>query len=304
MTEVVRVAVGGIRYESNSFAGTSAERFGIEGVRRGDEAVDGALPNSELAGARSAAFQDGKVELVGTLDTFAGCGAPVAHPAYEAIATELVDRLSELSGVDVVYLALHGAMTTTDCDDVEADLLARVRAAIRNTPIVTSFDLHAAVTQETCDLVDALVGYKTSPHVDFDETGARSLRIAAAAARREIVPGVTRTAVPALTAAEAHDTNSGALAPHMHRLQDEVGRRGLLDGSIFACQPWLDTPRTTWTVTVTGDRARHGGMAKAGALGAVTGRALMDDMEGFGVRKTRCDAIGAAVDAFPKGPVI
>jgi len=304
----VRVAVGGMRYESNSFAGTgigtAAERFGLDGVRRGDDAVTGALDNSELAGARSAALEDGEVELIGIFDTFGGCGAPVPHAAYEALAFELVDRLRGLSGIDAVYLALHGAMTTTDCDDVEADLLSRARGVVGETPLVVSFDLHAAVTDRTCSLVDALVGYKTCPHVDFAETGQRALRLAVAAARGQIRPGVTRSVVPVLTAAEAHDTNAGALAAHMDRLQDEVRRRGLLDGSIFACQPWLDTPRSTWTVTVTADRSDDAELAAARSLGTATGQALIDDIESFRVTKTPVEAIWAEVGRHPGGTVI
>jgi microcystin degradation protein MlrC len=302
MISPVRIAVGGIRYESNSFAGTSSPGEQFAELRRGDMVISEAPGNSELAGARTEARRDGGVELLGTIDVFGGCGAPLDEPVFEQLASELLARLGELRRVDAVYLALHGAMTTTVRQDVEADLLGRVRAVIGAVvPLVVSFDLHAAVSAETVDLVDAIVGYKTCPHIDFEATGQRALRLAVAAARGAVRPRVVRVPVPILTAAEAHDTDTGALAVHMDRLQQQVGERALIDGSIFACQPWLDTPRSTWTVTVTADATRWTDSAD---LASETRGRILDALDTFTVTKTPVEELWPAIDALTGGTVI
>lgn len=307
MNEQVRIGVGGIRYESNSFAGTSSpgEQFGGTGTRHGDAVIDDAPTNSELAGARGEAAQDGGIELIGTVDTFGGCGAPLNDAVYEELASELLGRLKANAGLDAVYLALHGAMTTTAREDVEADLLGRVRDLVGSTvPIVVSFDLHAAVSERTIGIVDAVIGYKTCPHTDFVQTGQRAIRLAAAASRRTVTPAVVRAVVPILTAAEAHDTSTGPLAQHMDWLQQQVADRGLIDGSIFACQPWLDTTRSTWTVTVTGDARRADGTSTAEAMAKETTRRLIDAIDSFSATKTPVPEIWAAIDALGSGTVL
>src|SRR5947207_5242744 len=80
--------------------------------------------------------------------------------------------------VDGVYLDLHGAMVVETFDDGEGELLRRVREAVGpRIPIVASLDLHANVTRAMIERADALVAYRTYPHVDMAETGARAARV-------------------------------------------------------------------------------------------------------------------------------
>ena len=54
-------------------------------------------------------------------------------------------------------------------------MLARVRAAIGpDIPLVASLDLHGNVTARMVEMADALIAYRTYPHVDMAGTGARS----------------------------------------------------------------------------------------------------------------------------------
>jgi len=303
----VRVGVGGIRYESNSFAGPAAPRdcFTSHAILRDKEVIASAQPNSELTGAIEVAVADGAVELVGLIDTFGGCGAPIPDDVYVQLREELVARLLANSDLDAVYLPLHGAMTTTERDDADSDLLARVRHVVgTEVPVVVSFDLHAAVSTSTAQQADAVVGFKTCPHIDYVDTGKRALSIAIAAARGDMSPAVLRISVPMLTAAEAHDTNVGPLARHMTQLQNLVAEHSLLDGSIFACQPWLDTARSTWTITLTYDRHSPTGRASAQVVAAQTRTELLDDIEAFRMTKTATKDVWAAIESCPSAPVL
>ena len=79
--------------------------------------------------------------------------------------------------VDAVYLDLHGAMVAEHIDDADGELLRRVREAIgAQVPLVASLDFHANVSQQMVDSADALVAYRTYPHVDMTESGARAMR--------------------------------------------------------------------------------------------------------------------------------
>ena len=49
------------------------------------------------------------------------------------------------------------------------------RAVVGDIPVVASLDLHANVSRRMVDLASALTIYRTYPHLDMDETGARVL---------------------------------------------------------------------------------------------------------------------------------
>jgi microcystin degradation protein MlrC len=109
------------------------------------------------------------------------CGAsPSAHAtedAYERIVQVMVDGIRAAGPLDAVYLDLHGAMVTEHLDDGEGEILARVREVIgKDLPMVVSLDLHANVTPEMVEHADALIAYRTYPHVDMAETGRAAAR--------------------------------------------------------------------------------------------------------------------------------
>ena len=106
--------------------------------------------------------------------------APVTSRAYRAIGDELVEGLEAThrdAPLDGVFLDLHGAMVADGEPDGEGALLRRVRAAVGpHTPVVAALDLHGNITRAMVDAADMLVGFRTYPHVDMRETGARAAR--------------------------------------------------------------------------------------------------------------------------------
>jgi len=83
-------------------------------------------------------------------------------------------------GIDAIYLDLHGAAVAEQAADSEGELLARLRAIVGPTlPIVASLDLHANVTQRMLREADALVAYRTYPHIDMAATGERAAELLA-----------------------------------------------------------------------------------------------------------------------------
>ena len=68
-------------------------------------------------------------------------------------------------------------MVTEHLDDGEGEILARVRKVIgKDLPLVVSLDLHANVTPEMVEHADALIAYRTYPHVDMADTGRACAR--------------------------------------------------------------------------------------------------------------------------------
>src|SRR5918996_3902598 len=181
---MARVAIGGFQHETNTFAPSGADYAGFEagggwpGVQYGEPifaAVEGA--NIPAAGAIHTLRALGHT-LVGTAWAAASPSAHVTSDAFERIEGELVSRLKSASPLDAVYLDLHGAMVVETYDDGEGEILRRVREALGSrVPVVASLDLHANVTRAMVERSDALVAYRTYPHVDMADTGARAARL-------------------------------------------------------------------------------------------------------------------------------
>jgi microcystin degradation protein MlrC len=107
----------------------------------------------------------------------AGPAGPLPRETFEAIAQEIVAGLAA-ERFDAVYLALHGALLVDDEPRGDLELVRRVRAAIGpGLPLGASFDLHANMDPELAGLLDIGAGYKTHPHVDQREAGARVLAV-------------------------------------------------------------------------------------------------------------------------------
>ena len=175
------IAIGGMQHETNTFAPTKAGYSAFEqgggwpAIQRGDglfEAVRGA--NIPAAGAIDALLAAGH-RLVPLTWAAASPSAQVTDDAFERVGGDLVERLGACGPVDGVYLDLHGAMVTESHDDGEGELLRRVRETVgARVPVAASLDLHANVTRAMVEHADALSIYRTYPHVDMAQTGARA----------------------------------------------------------------------------------------------------------------------------------
>jgi microcystin degradation protein MlrC len=178
---MARIAVGGFQHETNTFAPTKATFAHFEmadgwpALTTGPalfEAVSGI--NLPAAGFADAARQAGH-ELVPLLWCSATPLAHVERDAYERIAGMMLDELRGAGSLDALYLDLHGAMVAEHLEDGEGELLRRVRAIVGpDLPIVVSLDLHANITRAMVEQATLLHAFRTYPHIDMADTGART----------------------------------------------------------------------------------------------------------------------------------
>ncbi len=182
----LRIAIGGFLHESHSFAPRPTKYVDflhpggfpplvggpgmIPAVRPTSVASAGAIPVAEAAGAT----------LVPLAWGFANPAGPVQDEAFERIAAMICSALSEaldIAPLDGIYLDLHGAAVSDSFPDMEGELLRRVRAIAGTTPLTISLDPHCNLTAAMVDQVDALVPYRTYPHIDMREAGAQAMRL-------------------------------------------------------------------------------------------------------------------------------
>ncbi|QET06641.1 M81 family metallopeptidase [Cupriavidus pauculus] len=178
----MRILIAGFQHETNTFAPSRADydNFvrgeGFPAMSRGDAML--ALRDVNIpAGGFIAEAQAQGHALLPVVWAAASPSAHVTRAAYERIAGEITDAAARLAP-DAIYLDLHGAMVAEHIDDGEGELLSRLREIVGpRVPIVASLDLHANVTERMLAMADALVAYRTYPHVDMADTGRACARL-------------------------------------------------------------------------------------------------------------------------------
>lgn len=176
-----RIAVGGFQHETNTFAPIKADwaRFvhggSYPGAAQGAALFDAVAGSPQPIAGGIEALRAAGAALVPLAYGAATPSAHVTDDAFERLAGGMLRALREAGPVDGVYLDLHGAAVTESLPDAEGELLARVRAQVGPaTPIAASLDLHANITARMVATADLLDAFRTYPHVDMAETGARA----------------------------------------------------------------------------------------------------------------------------------
>lgn len=178
----MRIAIGGFQHETNTFAPEKAQyqdfvqADGWPGLVEGEE-IYGAVEGVNLG---ISGFISQSKRLGYSLAPLLWCSATpssyVTFDTFERISGSMLDRLANSLPVDAVYIDLHGAMVIEHHQDGEGELLARVRSLIgRDVPLIASLDLHANVTSRMVSESDALVAYRTYPHIDMYDSGQRAV---------------------------------------------------------------------------------------------------------------------------------
>ena len=234
-----RIAVGGIRHETNTFSSLRTTRDDFR-VHRGSEILDNDLWKS---------FPD--VEWIPTLQAGATPHGLVEAQTYRGLRDELIDRLKAAGQVDGVYLGLHGAMEVEEVGDGETDLVRAVREIVGpDIPVVASLDLHGNISPEFARQANLLTALRTAPHVDGNETRSRAISHLVRCVDEGLRPSNVLIKLPLLLPGE-HATTvvepGRSLYDSLTRIESQPG---VLDASIFISCAWTDSPYTSVSVVV------------------------------------------------------
>ncbi|MCU4539261.1 M81 family metallopeptidase [Acinetobacter bereziniae] len=177
-----RILVAGFQHETNTFAPSKAtyESFlrgeGFPQLARGEDVLKLRDVNIPIGGFICES-EKLDFELIPVIWAGASPSAHVETETYERIVDEITKAAINCT-FDAIYLDLHGAMVAEHLDDGEGILLSRLRKIVgQEVPIIASLDLHANVTKLMLDSSDALIAFRTYPHVDMAETGSRAAKL-------------------------------------------------------------------------------------------------------------------------------
>jgi microcystin degradation protein MlrC len=201
MSQRRRILLGALFHETHSFVDeiTGLADFTI---RRGEELLQRRGDGSTVDGFLEVADAE-DWEVVPTVDYTALPAGTVDHAVFARFLAEFDAGLRTAlaaGGLDGIWLALHGAMVTTECADPEGALLANIRSApgCETLPVFGVFDLHANFTAAMAEHANALVAYRENPHTDARESAVRSAKLLARALSEGELPRMLSCNAPVI----------------------------------------------------------------------------------------------------------
>ena len=301
----MEIGIAGFMHESNTFSvlPTTLNDFQIQ---RGQAMIDYYRPTfHELAG-----FIAGADLYDYTLQPMLAAGATPAGPltaeTYETLVGQLLKQLEEGPRLDGLLLALHGAMVAEGFPQADGETVRRVRQLVGpDFPIVVTHDYHGNVPAQLVQDADALIIYKTCPHIDQKERGIQAAELLMRTIRGEVKP-VSAIAKPeVIFNIVYHNTERPPMKPIMEAAIALESQPGILACSVAAGYQYADVPAMGPAIVVVADGDQALAQREADRLGQMMWAAREQLRPNVPDPKT---AVGRAMAAHsgpdaPSGPI-
>src|SRR5690606_25907804 len=106
--------------------------------------------------------------------------------ALDTMLGNLLEGIRNAGQVNAVCLSLHGAGSAEGIDDIEGEILRRVREVVGpDVPVIATLDLHCHLTDTMLEHATALLDVHEYPHIDGYERGFEAVELAAKTVRGE-----------------------------------------------------------------------------------------------------------------------
>jgi microcystin degradation protein MlrC len=179
---------------------------------------------------------------------------PLTAEAYETLVSQLLTGLKAAPPLDGLLLALHGAMVAENFPQADAETVRRVRALVGPSfPLVVTHDYHGNVPEQLVKDADALVIYKTTPHIDQRERGLQAASILARTIRGEVKPVSAIVKPEVIFNIVYHNTSQPPMQPLMQAAIALEKEPGILACSIAAGYQYADVPAMGPSIVVVTD---------------------------------------------------
>ena len=258
MTPVHRRRVGIVAWlqESNTFlAGrTTLDHF------RADLLATGPAVREVLAGAHHevggffAGLEAAGVEAVPIFAARALPYGTMTADCLDSLLQMMTAAIDAAGPLDGMLVAPHGATVSETIADVDGHWLGLLRQRVGAVPIIGTIDPHANLSPAMVAATDALIAYRTNPHVDQRDRGIEAARLTARTLAGEIRPTQAAAFPPLAINIECQDPAAFPCLPQYEaaaRLRstyeqwaatNPVPRGTVLSTSIVLGFPYADVP--------------------------------------------------------------
>ncbi|MEM7030466.1 MAG: M81 family metallopeptidase [Chloroflexota bacterium] len=263
----IRVGIAGFSHESNTFSVLPTNLADFR-ILEGQAILDNYAQSFHELGGYIAAATEFDFELIPLLTADATPSGPVSSEAYEAITERILTAIEHTPNLDGVLLALHGAMVSEGYLQADGETVRRVRALLGSDfPLIVTHDYHGNIPPQLVEDADALIVYKTCPHIDQKERGLQAADLLMKMIRDKVRPTSAITKPDVLFNIIYHNTNHAPMGPLMQAAIDLEKEPGILACSIAAGYQYADVPEMGPSIVVVTDNDPERAQREADRLG-------------------------------------
>jgi microcystin degradation protein MlrC len=242
----MRIAALGLHHETNTFSSfpTTYESFSSSsygGILRGaDIESHQRATHSTFAGYFEAA-DEFDFDLQPLLFAVNDPSGTITSDAFDRIVDEMMRLLEQRGPWDGVLLNQMGAAVSEKYPDVDGEVAARTRALVGSrVPVVMTLDLHANMSQKMVDNTQAIVVYRTNPHLDAAERAVDACAILVRTIKGEIQPVGALEMPPMVISILRQDTREEPTRQLIADIEEAARRPNILHASMAQGYPWAD----------------------------------------------------------------
>ena len=239
----MRVALLGIVHESNTFVNepTTLNKFKESRLLFENDIILEYKNSFHELGGMIEVLQTNEIEIVPILYAEATPGGKVTKEAFDFLLDEAMARIKKQLPLDGCLVVPHGAGVCEAYDDMDGFWLSKLRATIgAETPIIGTLDPHANVSQLMINSTDALVAYKTNPHIDQRDVGKEAATIMVELLFGKIKPVQIFSSLPLIIGIEQQFSEKNPYK-YLLQLSAEICKiDGVISASILLGFPYAD----------------------------------------------------------------
>jgi microcystin degradation protein MlrC len=239
----IRIALFGIYHESNTFIDkpTTIEDFKNGHWVKGNEIIDEYRDSYHEIGGMIEELEKHNVDIVPVSFAEATPGGIISATTYELLLKELTTELSFVLPVDGCIISLHGAAVSENYTDMDGHWLNVTRNLVgANKPMVGTLDPHANASQQMVSVTNALISYKTNPHIDQRDIGKNAAGLLIRILKEEIKPFQYLCPSPVAISIEQQHTDSEPCLSLYNYVNNLIAEKNLLHISINLGFPYAD----------------------------------------------------------------
>lgn len=239
----MRIGIISFIHESNTFisAPTTVDDFRRIALLTGDAVVDYWGEAHHEIGGFVEGVKHGGAEPVPIFSAWAMPGGVVAADTYDCLLDMIMDGLDRAGPLDGLLLGPHGAGVSENHLDMDGHWMSVVRDRVGpNIPLIATLDPHTNLSQTMIDACDALIAYRSNPHLDQRQTGLNAADLLLRTLREQVKPTQAAAYPPMIIDIEKQMTGEPPCLPMYEFANSVLKRPGVLSNSIVLGFPVSD----------------------------------------------------------------
>jgi microcystin degradation protein MlrC len=239
----MRVGIIGLSHESNTFIDTptTIQNFRQGQILVGEQITEHFAPAHHEIGGFLQALGEQDLKAVPIFAARATPSGVITADALDELLEMMLTDLKRAGALDGLLVAAHGAAVSENHRDMDGYWLSVLREKLGpRIPIICTIDPHANVSRRMVEATDALIAYRSNPHLDQRERGIEAGNLMAATLAGRITP-VQRASLPPI---QINIERQATSEPHLQAVYDLANsmlqRPGILSDSVLLGFPYAD----------------------------------------------------------------